>query len=282
MSATADIISLRPYLFRIAYSMTGVVEEAEDLVQDAFEKWLKREGEEVKNPKAYLARIVVNSSIDRVEELKREREMYTGPWLPEPYIAEEQEPSLPALDFGLMFLLERLNPAERAVFILRESFDEAYESIAELTGFTPENCRQLLHRAHEKTQRRSTRPVDPEAQKKLVEAFLLAMQQQDRSLLENLLRQDIALYADGGGKRAASIRPLEGFEMVFKFLYGVVELNKGIPFSYRFAWVNGRPAALLMNESNGELDSALTIDFDESGISSLYFIRNPDKLVIRK
>lgn len=282
MSVTAEIVSLRPYLFTIAYSMTGIVEEAEDLVQDAFEKWLKRGGEEVKNPKAYLARILVNSSIDRLEELKRERETYTGTWLPEPYIVEDHDSSLPALDFGLMFLLERLNPAERAVFILRESFDEEYESIAELTGFTPENCRQLLHRAREKTHRRSTRPVDPEAQKKLVEAFLLAMQQQDRSVLENLLRQDIALYADGGGKRAASIRPLEGFEMVFKFLYGVVELNKGVPFSYRFALVNGRPAALLTNDSTGEVDSVLTIDFDETGISSLFFVRNPDKLVIRK
>src|SRR5574337_752226 len=211
MNSTAETITeLRPYLFRIAYNMTGIVEEAEDLVQDAFEKWFSRSGEEVKNPKAYLARLVVNSSIDRLEQLKRECETYTGTWLPEPYMVEENESTLPELDFGLLFLLERLNPAERAVFILRESFSEEYEAIVELTGLSPENCRQLLHRAKEKLHGRSTGTVDPSTQKQLVEAFLFALQMQDRSALENILRRDIEFHSDGGGKRAAALKSLLG------------------------------------------------------------------------
>lgn len=280
--AVESLSSLRPYLFKIAYSMTGVVEEAEDLVQDAFEKWLSRKNEEVQNPKAYLARMVVNSSLNRLEQLKRERETYKGTWLPEPYIVEENSSALPTLDFGLLFLLERLNPMERAVFIMRESFSETYDEIAELTGVSAENCRQLLHRAKEKLHKRSIHPVDPGTQKQFVEAFLVALQMQDRSALEKLLRRDIELYGDGGGKRSATLKPLFGFEKAAKFLVALGEINKGITFSYRPVMVNGLPAGLLVNDTTGEIDSVLTLDFDANGISALYFVRNPDKIAVRK
>jgi RNA polymerase sigma-70 factor (ECF subfamily) len=119
METTTEVLQLRPYLFKIAYSMLGEIEEAEDMVQDIYEKWLATE--DVKEPKAYMARMVVNKSIKRLNELKAVREMYKGTWLPEPYITTEV-PDSPTIEYGLLFLLERLNPVERAVFILRETF----------------------------------------------------------------------------------------------------------------------------------------------------------------
>lgn len=281
MELTTEILSLRPYLFSIAYNMLGMVEEAEDVVQDAFEKWISVK--EAKVPKAYLGRMVVNQSIDRLGELKAQRETYIGPWLPEPYITMEPDPA-PSLEYGLLFLLERLNPVERAVFILRESFSEEYSSIAEMMNLTSENCRQLLHRAHEKLGRNKLLPVDAAKQRALTEAFVFALHRQDRSALDEILRSDVELFSDGGGKRSAALRPLFGIQKVLKFLFGVLHLPEAQEdeFQYRPAFVNGRPAALLFRASNGELDSVQYVEPDENGIVRLLFVRNPDKLKVRK
>lgn len=280
---TGQLLQLRPYLFKIAYSMTGDAQEAEDLVQDVFETWLKANREDVANPKAYLARMIVNRSINRLEELKRIRESYTGTWLPEPYLTLENDPGLPTIDYGLLFLLERLNPVERAVFILRESFSEEYESIAAFTQLSEENCRQLLHRARQKLQQSKTKPVDPAQQKQLTEAFLFALHQQDRSALEKILRKDIELFADGGGKRAAALRPLFGLEKVLKFLLGVtkLELSEDDPYEYRSCFMNGLPAALIIRKADGTIDAVQYVDLDDAGIARLLFMRNPDKLKLR-
>ncbi|MCF0038681.1 sigma factor [Dyadobacter fanqingshengii] len=280
MILTSEILNLHAYLFRIAYNMLGVVEEAEDIVQDVYEKWLS--AQRVREPKAYLGRMAVNSSINRLNELKKHRESYIGPWLPEPYITLEPDPS-PTIEYGLLFLLERLNPFERAVFILRESFLEEYTAIAELTGLSVDNCRQLLHRAHEKLGRFKNQTLEPASQRARTEAFLLALQQQDRPALDQLLKSDIELFSDGGGKRAAALKPLLGLEKVLKFLFGVAQLpeNHESEFEYRPAFANGLPAALLFRRSTGDLDSMSYVVGDTSGIARLLYVRNPDKLHIR-
>ncbi len=280
MQLTTEIINLRPYLFSIAYNMLGVIEEAEDIVQSVYEKWI--DAQQVNNAKAYLGRIAVNQSITRLNEIKKLRESYTGPWLPEPYITLEQVDT-PTIEYGLLFLLERLNPVERAVFILRESFSEEYSSIAEFTGESADNCRQLLHRGHQKLERKTTQPVDPAKQRMFTEAFLTALQNQDRSALEQVLQKDIELYSDGGGKRAAAIRPLVGFEAVTRFLLGIMKLtqNHNGEFEYRPAFVNGVPAALVYKRSTGELDSMQYVEFDHNGVFRLLAMRNPDKLHVR-
>jgi RNA polymerase sigma-70 factor (ECF subfamily) len=282
-TADQQLIALRPYLFKIAYNMTGAVEDAEDIVQDVYEKWLKASRSEVENLKTYLARMVVNRSIDRLNELKAVREHYTGVWLPEPYITLEVNPEMPSIDYGLLMLLERLNPLERAVFILRESFSETYTTIADLTDQSEENCRQLLHRAREKVRSASVKPVDPDKLRALTEAFLWALHDQDRSALEGILLRDIELYSDGGGKRAAALKPLFGVGKVLKFLLGVTKLEseKGETYSYKSGFFNGMPAALLYVESTGELDSAFCVSFGETGISRIHFMRNPEKLNVR-
>lgn len=280
MVLTAEVLHLRPYLFRIAYDMLGVIEEAEDIVQDVYEKWMSVE--HVREPKAYLGRMTVNKSINRLHELKQQRETYTGPWLPEPYITLDPDTS-PTIEYGLLFLLERLNPVERAVFILRESFSEEYSTIAEFTGLSADNCRQLVHRAHEKFGRNKIRPVEPATQRALTEAFLAALQHQDRHALNQLLRSDIEFFSDGGGKRAAGLKPLFGVDKVLKFLFGIMRLpeNQGDEFEYRPAFANGIPTALLFRRSTGELDSMPYLVWDATGIGRLLYVRNPDKLHIR-
>ncbi len=280
MVLTTEILHLHSYLFRIAYDMLGVVEEAEDIVQDVFEKWISVQ--HVQAPKAYLGRMTVNRSINRLNELKKYRESYIGPWLPEPYITLDPDPS-PTIEYGLLFLLERLNPFERAVFILRESFLEEYTNIADLTGLSVDNCRQLLHRAHEKLGRNKIQPVEPATQRTRTEAFLLALQYQDRQALNQLLRADIELFSDGGGKRAAALKPLYGLDKVLKFLLGIMQLpeNQGNEFEYRSAFANGIPTALLFRRSTGALDSMSYIVWDADGIARLLYVRNPDKLHIR-
>jgi RNA polymerase sigma-70 factor (ECF subfamily) len=276
-----ELISVRPYLFKIAYSMTGVVEEAEDIVQDVFTKWLESDRGDVVNRKGYLSRMVVNQSITRLNLLKAERETYKGLWMPEPYITLNADAETPTIDYGLLLLLEKLNPLERAVFILRESFSEKYEVIAEITGESEEYCRQLLHRAREKTSAKAKHQVNHEKVLQLTEAFLAALYQQDRSALKEILKQDIELYGDGGGKKAASLKPLFGIDKVLKFLLGVSKLEENNTYTYKRGFINGLPAALMYSDENGELDSALCVDYDDAGISRLHYIRNPDKLTLR-
>lgn len=280
METTTAILQLRPYLFKIAYSMLGEMEEAEDIVQDIYEKWLAIE--DVKEPKAYLARMVVNKSIKRLNELKALRETYMGTWLPEPYITTDV-PDSPTIEYGLLFLLERLNPVERAVFILRESFSEEYSYIAELTGLSMDNCRQTLHRAYGKLDRNPKLPVDTAKYQALIEAFLFSMVNQDRSSLEQILRSDIELFGDGGGKRSAALKPIFGFEKVQKFLFGVMQLPENQSDAYEFmpAFVNGVPAVLILRKADKEPDSITYFELDERGITRLLFVRNPDKLKLR-
>lgn len=280
MELTKEILALRPYLFSISYNMLGMVEEAEDIVQDVFEKWIF--AAEVQDAKAYLARIAVNQSINRLNDLRKTRENYIGMWLPEPYITLEPEP-VPTLEYGMLFLMERLNPNERAVFILRESFSEEYNSIADITGLSAENCRQLLHRAHEKLGRSRPLQVDPEKQRALTIAFLAALHGQDRSELDTLLRRDIELYSDGGGKRSAALKPLFGLEKVLKFLIGVTQLPEAQEneYEYRPVYVNGRPAAIIFNKTTNQMDSMQYIEMENQEITRLLNVRNPDKLRIR-
>ncbi|WP_207515511.1 sigma factor [Longitalea luteola] len=282
MEITTEVLELRPYLFKIAYSMLGEVEEAEDIVQDVYEKWLAAEN--VRTPKAYMARMTVNKSIKRLNELKVFRETYTGTWLPEPYISfEVTATEIPTIEYGLLFLLEKLNPVERAVFILRESFSEDYSYIAALTGLSTDNCRQTLHRSYEKLGRNPQTKVNPANYHNLVEAYLQSVLNQDRSSLEQILRHDIELYSDGGGKRSTAIKPLFGLEKVQKFLFGVIQLLREQidEYEYRPAFVNGVPALLILRKADKELDSIQYFEWENNAMARLLLVRNPDKLKIR-
>jgi len=269
----------RPLLFSLAYNILGDSQEAEDIVQDTFEKWFSKE-QEVQYPKAYLCRMAVNRSIDRLEVLKKERALYTGTWLPVPYVTTSSGESSgqDLLPYALLSTLEKLNPVERAVFILREAFDYSYTDIAAFCAVSEEYARQVQHRASEKLQKpRIKFETSNEKQQQLLEAFLQASANEDTASLAKLLRDDVTLFADGGGKVSSSLVPIYGPDKIVKFLAGILQKVRGT-IEVKFVLVNGVPGALLIDKNTGKTDTIFTITTDGSLISELFLVRNPDKI----
>ncbi len=273
----------RPLLISLAYNILGDIQEAEDIVQDAFEGWYEKH-RSVQHPKAYLSRMVVNKSIDRLEKARKEREAYKGPWLPVPVVNEmpASDRNLPdLLPFAVLALLEKLNPLERAVFILREAFDYPYREIADLCNLPEDHARQLLHRAREKIQRpRSRFQVDHTQQQRLMEAFLGACERGDEEELKRLLAADVTFFSDGGGKVAAATVPLHGQASVLKFWLPIVAKIKD-NIDARFVEVNGLPGAMFLNKASGMVDTIFTLDFEGDRITALYVVRNPEKIFLK-
>lgn len=276
-----DIHQHRPLLFSLAYDMLGEVQEAEDIVQDVFESWFSKHPE-VQFPKAYLSRSVVNKCIDRLEALKRAREVYKGPWLPVPIVSEisgqDDRQSGDPLPYALLSVLEKLNPVERAAFILRHAFDFPYSEISEMCDLPEENVRQIVHRAQEKLQKPRTRyETSVEERQRLLNAFLDACARQDASTLKEILHQDVVMYADGGGKMNAAVVPIHGPQKIISFMLNVLK-DSADNFEVKPAVVNGSAGAVILNKATGRIDTICTLETDGQNITSLYFVRNPEKI----
>jgi RNA polymerase sigma-70 factor (ECF subfamily) len=201
---------LCPKLIRIAYRMLGSVADAEDVVQEAFVRWLKTERAAIREPEAYLRRVVTRLCLDHLKSARRRRETYIGPWLPEPIVEQDDE----ADDFALplMLALKRLSPLERAAFLLHDVFDVAFDEIAEIIGRESATCRQLASRAH------AARPhfaVPKERSLEIAAAFFRVSRDGDIEQLRSLLASDVVAYADSGGKIPA-IRPIVGLDEVMR------------------------------------------------------------------
>lgn len=282
MNISLQYQELKPFLFTIAYNMTGQVEEAEDIVQDTFQDTLTKSEMDILNVKSYLTRIVINKAIDRLALLKKQRENYPSLWLPEPYIsAEENTSDVDILPYAFVRLMEDLNPIERAVFILRESFDYSYHEIAVLCETTAENCRQLLHRAKLKVKRPvvSGSEIKKDLNKKVLQEFLKACMNNDTIALSSLLKEDIQLYSDGGGKVVAARRILEGIFHVGKFLFGIIRKAFDQWSAAKVVTVNNQPA-LLMPDENG-IYMVLILEFDRGKVVTIFIVRNPDKIFLK-
>jgi RNA polymerase sigma-70 factor, ECF subfamily len=278
-----DILQHRPLLFSLAYNILGEVQEAEDIVQDVFESWFSKQ-KDVQFPKAYLSRAVVNKSIDRLEVLKKTREVYKGPWLPVPIVSEashvDDKQSGDPLPYALLTLLEKLNPVERAAFILRHAFDFSYHEISEICQLPEENARQMVHRAQEKLQKPRTRyEASTEERQKLLNAFLDACARQDATALKEILHHDVVMYSDGGGKMSAAVVPVRGPEKIINFFKNILKgsIDK---FEGKAVMVNGSAGALLINKTTGRVDTICTLETDGQSIIGLYFVRNPEKIFV--
>jgi len=270
----------RPRLMRLAYRMLGSVAEAQDAVQDAWLRWT-RAGEGVTDPAAWLVRATTRLCIDRLRAAKAEREAYRGPWLPEPLIEPlVEDPVERAEDVSVAFLLalERLSPLERAVFLLREAFEEDYAAIAEVLGRSEPAVRQLAARA--KAHVRQARPrfaVDRAEAERLAHAFLAASASGDAQGFAAILAKDAIMVSDGGGKRAASLRVLVGPDDIAGLFRGVAARH-GAPEvkAMRLARINGCPGVVLEFD-----DGPQTIALEPGAdglISAIYVVRNPEKL----
>lgn len=281
--ATTEIFDQhRPLLFSIAYRMLGSVMDAEDVVQEAFLRWQRASGGEIRAPKSYLSTVVTRLSIDRLRSAKVRREEYVGPWLPEPIATGEGSDVAGAvaldetLSMAFLVLLESLTPVERAVFLLREVFDYDYAEIASLVGKSEDNCRQISRRARQSVAARRPRfESSPEQQERLTERFVEACSTGDMPALLELLAEDITLWSDGGGRVRAALNPIYGPEKVTRFLLGV--LRKTPPtFVSRLARVNGQPG--IVGYVEGRPASVLTLDTESGRIRAIRIVVNPEKL----
>ncbi len=272
----------RPLLFSIAYRMLGSVMDAEDMVQEAFLRWHRASESEVTSTKAYLSTVVTRLCLDYLKSARVQREVYVGPWLPEPLLTK-QTPDLiekaelaDSLSIAFLAVLETLSPVERAVFLLHEIFDYSYSEIALMVEKSEANCRQMVKRARQHLQERRPRyDVSLEQQERMLQQFMKTCNSGDMTGFITLLTDDITLRSDGGGKVSAARNPLHGPDKVARFFLGI--LAKAPPsFKSRVAEVNGQPA--IISYLDGKLYNVVTLDFTPDHIRAINIISNPDKL----
>ena len=269
----------RSLLFTVAYEMLGSAADAEDVVQETWLRWSAADQGEVRDPRAYLVRIVTRQALNRLRTLARRREEYVGEWLPEPLltspdVAEDVELA-DSVSVAMLTVLETLAPAERAVFVLREVFDLAYEEIADAVEKTPAAVRQIAHRAREHVAARRPRiDVDRSEQQEVVDRFLAAVRTGDLQALLDVLAPDIVMVADGGGEVAAIRRPVVGSERVGALLARFSTFAPGAVLGA--VLLNGSPGARV--DRDGTLDTAISVTIADGRITHIYAIRNPHKL----
>ncbi len=274
----ADFERHRAFLGGLAYRMLGSVAEAEDVVQDAFLRWREVDRAGVAEPRAYLARVVSRLCLDRMKSATHRRETYVGMWLPEPVVAEPAQNLADDLSVALLLALERLSPLERAAFLLHDVFDMDYAAVGEAIERNEAACRQLAARARENIrQDRSRYALNDNDARKLADAFVAAAATGDVDGLARLLADDAVLYSDGGGKRAAALKPIVGRDRIRRFYEGLRKKSSGA-FSARRAeavTLNGIPGFIFETADGTE-----TLAFDVAGglIVALYAVRNPDKV----
>lgn len=273
--AAASFDPLRPRLTRVAYRMLGSVADAEDMVQEAFVRWMGTDRAAVREPEAFLRRVVTRLCLDQIKSARARRETYVGPWLPEPIVEEEEADDV---TLPLMLALERLSPLERAAFLLHDVFGVSFDEIAETIHRDPAACRQLASRARSHV--RSARPrfeVPKEKGLEIAEAFFQASRSGDMGGLRSLLAADVSLYADGGGKVQAVLRPVHGVDDMIKLHASLARFfAKDMSQVVRYGLINGLPGFVTIEPGGIIQTTALAIG--EGGIEAIYVMRNPDKL----
>ncbi len=276
----------RQRLFAIAYRMLGSVSEAEDAVQESYVRWHAVDHAGVRNPQAYLVRLVTHLCLDWLKSAQQRRTAYVGPWLPEPLVmdsgtARSADPAAlhelaDDLSMAFLLMLERLTPVERAVFLLHEAFAYEYGEIAGVLDRSPDNIRQIARRARKHLEGSARpQPTDPQHHDALLHQFLNATRDGDLASMITLLADDVVLYADGGGKAQAARRPVVGAEATARLWMGVSR-KAGREFAITLADVNGRTGLLI--DLHGRPQSVIAFHIENGKIRYIFVIANPDKL----
>jgi RNA polymerase sigma-70 factor (ECF subfamily) len=273
--AAASCDPLRPKLMRVAYRMLGSVADAEDMVQEAFIRWMGADRRAVREPEAFLRRTVTRLCLDQLKSARRLRETYIGPWLPDPVVEEEEKEDV---TLPLMLALERLSPLERAAFLLHDVFGLEFEEVAATIGRDPAACRQLAARARTHVREARPRfPVEKQRGLELAEAFFAASRSGDMKTLGAMLAADVSVHADGGGKRPAAMKPIIGFDAVMQVHERLAALfRENGSKLVRVGFVNGLPGFITL-EADGELQTT-ALEIEDGKIAAIYVVRNPDKL----
>jgi RNA polymerase sigma-70 factor (TIGR02957 family) len=268
----------RSLLFTVAYEILGSVADAEDVLQESWLRWDAADRSDVRDPRAYLVRVVTRQALNRLRTVKRQRETYVGPWLPEPLatthdVAEDAELA-DSVSLAMLVVLETLSPLERAVFVLREVFGFEYDEIAEATGRSADAVRQTASRARRHVEARRPRVPEPPDARVVAERFLTAAATGDVRALLEVMSPEVVLVSDGGGVMKAALRPITGSDKVGRFLAAVVP--QGAEIDTRWTVANGQPSVLLYVD--GELDSWGSLTVADGRVREIYLVRNPEKL----
>jgi len=290
---TETFLEYKALLFSIGYNMLGSIDAAEDIVQDTYLKWMETDANNVRSTKAFLVRIVTNECINFLNSARVKREEYIGVWLPEPLRnyepdrAQARIESYHALSIGMLVLMEKLTPLERAIFLLKEIFSYDYYELAEIFDKTTDSCRQLLKRAKDNLGKDAKRfEVDLRVHEKMLQNFLLAVSEGDLDGLIGMLKEDIQLFADGGGKAfivnnqrlTAFIKPITGRKNVTKVLLTTFPKFRDsvVDFQQEITFANGLPSVI--SYAAGKPLGVVSIETDGGQIRNIYLQTNPDKL----
>jgi RNA polymerase sigma-70 factor, ECF subfamily len=273
---------LRPLLFTIAYEILGSATESDDVLQDSYLRWAAVDLATVRDTKSYLAQLVTRQAVNALRAGARRREEYVGPWLPEPLLLDDQDPSADvvlaeSVSMAMLVLLETLSPDERAVFVLREVFGFDYGEIAEAVGKPAPTVRQVAHRAREHVRARRKRfdVADPDRNAQITAQFLATAASGDVDALMTMLAPDVSWTADGGGKVSAARKPVVGAARVAAAIVGL--LHKGwAKIRFEMATCNSAPALLAYIDDR--LEAVITVEIIGDTITNFYVMRNPDKL----
>jgi RNA polymerase sigma-70 factor (TIGR02957 family) len=273
-------VTHRGLLFTVAYEMLGSAADAEDVLQESWLRWADIDQAQVRDPRAYLVRIVTRQALNHLRTVSRRREEYVGEWLPEPLltspdVADDVELA-ESVSIAMLTVLETLAPTERAVFVLHEVFDVPFDEIAEAVDKTPAAVRQIAHRARDHVAARRPRiQVERAEQERVIERFLAALTTGDVQGLMDVLAPDVVLVADGGGVVTAAVRPIVGAEKLGAFLAaGLAAVGPGLVGNP--VWLNGAPGARI--EIDGALAAAISLTVEHGRITRIYSIVNPHKL----
>ena len=278
---------LRPQLIGLAYRMTGSLSDADDVVQDAWLRWSRVDAASVDTPKSYLLQVVTRLCMDQATSARARREVYVGPWLPEPVAdplvvgvhpsAEQVAELADDLSVALLLVLKRLSPLERAAFLLHDVFDLTFEDVAGVLGREPAACRKLASRARRRVvEGRPAMGLQSTADRAFIDQFQQAAQSGDIASFARMLAEDAELIADGGGKVYAALKPIRGRDKVVRFLVGL-GAKFGAPREVRPLRLNGGDGLLIV-ERDGGLQT-WSIDWNAEGqVQTIYAVRNPDKL----
>lgn len=273
---------LRPLLFTIVYEILGSATEADDVLQDSYLRWADVDLSVVNDTKSYLAQLVTRQALNALRAGARRREEYVGPWLPEPLLLDDQDPSTDvvlaeSVSMAMLVLLETLSPDERAVFVLREVFGFDYAEIAEAVGKPAPTVRQVAHRAREHVRARRKRFDAKDAQRnaEITAQFLATAASGDVDALMTMLAPDATWMADGGGKVSAARRPVVGAERVARAIAGLVRRTQT---ELRVEMVNCNSAPAVLLYFRGQLEGVITVEIARDKITNFYVMRNPDKL----
>jgi RNA polymerase sigma-70 factor (ECF subfamily) len=286
MTPIESFEAFRPYLFSIAYRMLGSVMDAEDMVQETYLRYQAVPPDDILSLKAYLTTILTRLCIDQLQLAYRKRETYIGPWLPEPIITagthtptiEEDAVMRESLSLAFLVVLEKLQPVERAIFLLREVFDYDYKDIAAIVNKKEAACRQIFRRVKQHiAERPANKSTAPQLHRQLLKSFLEAVQAGNTNGLIDLLTEDVTLVADGGGKiPGAATHPVMGQSDVAQFAIGASK--RFLPAAYRveLSEINFQPAIVARTADQALV--VMTIEVEADRVKIIRFMANPEKI----